>query len=144
VTDDFNAAFGPLADYHRVLGVTGFDDVKGFNFNGFGAELRWRLARRAPNAFGVTLHFEPSVQRVDELTGLRGTRRGSENKLILDRELIPDRLFAAFNLIYELERMRENGSPAWEDGSKVGVAAAATVQIAPKFFLGGEVRYLRL
>jgi hypothetical protein len=143
VTDDFNVAFGPLADYHRVLGVTGLDDVKGLNFNGFGSELRWRLAKRTKDAVGVTLHFEPSVQRVDELTGLRGVRLGSENKLIFDRELIPDRLFAAFNLIYELERMRENGSAEWEDGSKVGVAAAASVQIAPKFFLGSEVRYLR-
>jgi hypothetical protein len=143
VTDDISVALGLFADYHRGLGVTGLDDVKGFNFNGIGTELRWRLARRGPDATGVTLHIEPSVQRVDELTGLRGIKLGSESKLIFDRELIADRLFAAFNLIYEFERVRENGSPDWENRSKIGIAAAASVQIAPKLFVGGEVRYLR-
>jgi hypothetical protein len=66
VTDDLSVAFGLLADYHRVAGVTSLEDVQGFNFNGAGSELRWRLAKRGLNPVGVTLHIEPSVQRYDE------------------------------------------------------------------------------
>lgn len=132
VTNDISAALGLFGDYHRVAGVTGFDDVQGFNFNGIGGEVRWRLLRRGPSPFGLTLHIEPSVQRVDELTGLRGIKYGAENKLILDTELVKERVFAAFNAIYEIERVRESGSADWESGSKIGSAFAATVQVMPK------------
>jgi hypothetical protein len=143
VTGDLSVALGLLTDYHRVTGVTGFDDVRVFDFNGVGGELRWRLARRGPNPVGVTLHLEPSVARYDELTGQRAIKYGAENKLIFDTELVKDRIFAAFNLLYEVERVRERGSLEWENSSKIGIAAAATVQVAPQAFLGAEVRYLR-
>ena len=143
VTDDLSVALGLLTNYHRVAGVTGLEDIHEFNFNGVGSELRWRLAKRGPNPVGVTLHIEPSVQRHDELTGQRATKYGAENKLIFDAEVVKDRIFAAFNLLYEVERVRERGSPDWENSSKLGVTAAATVQVAAQAFLGAEVRYLR-
>jgi hypothetical protein len=143
VTDDLNVSIGLLADYHRVLGVTGFDDIRGLNFNGAGTELRWRLARRGPSLFGVTLHIEPSVQRYDELTGQRASKLGSENKLIVDTELVKDRVFAAFNLLYDFERVRERGSDEVERASNIGVSVAASMQVFPKAFVGAELRYLR-
>jgi hypothetical protein len=143
VTNDLSVSLGLLADYHRIVGVTGLDDVRGLNFNGVGGEVRWRLARRSPNTFGVALLIEPSAQLHDELTGIRATKYGAENKLIFDSEIVKDRVFAALNLIYELERVRERGSPGWEESSRLGIAAAASFQVAPKAFVGGELRYLR-
>ena len=143
VTDDISVALGLFAAYHRIHRVSGFDDVNAFNFNGVGGEVRWRLARRGPGGLGVTLHVEPSVQLVDELTGLRGTKLGAENKLIFDTELVKDRVFAAFNLLYELEHVREDGNPIPENGSKVGVAAALSTRVARNAFVGAELRYLR-
>ena len=143
LTDDISIAAGLFAGYHRVRGVTGFDDTEALYFNGIGGELRWRLIRRTPGAYGITLHLEPAIQTHDELTGLSGIKYGAENKLIVDTELVNDRIFAAFNLLYELEHVRETGATTWESGSKIGIAVAATAKIAPELFLGGEARYLR-
>ncbi|MGH6767883.1 MAG: hypothetical protein ACRECO_02555 [Xanthobacteraceae bacterium] len=143
VADGLSIALGLFGDYHRIAGVTGFDSAQVFDFNGIGGEMRWRLVKREPHAFGVTLHIEPSIQRYDELTGQRAIKYGSENKLIFDTEVVKDRIFAAFNLLHEMERVREHGSADWERSSKVGIAAAATMQIASRAFLGAEIRYLR-
>jgi hypothetical protein len=143
LTDDISVAAGMFAGYHRVRGVTGFDDTEALYFNGIGGELRWRLIRRTPGAFGVTLHLEPAIQTHDELTGLSGVKYGAENKLILDTELVKDRVYAAFNLLHELEHVRETGATTWESGSKIGIAVAATAKVTPELFLGGEARYLR-
>jgi hypothetical protein len=142
VTDRISVAFGAFTSYHRISGVTDLEHLKKYAFNGFGAEVRWRLLDRKTNPVGMTIHVEPSVQTHDELTGQPGTKYGAENKLILDAELIKDRLFAAFNLLYEVERVREHGSDEWEKGSKIGAAIAATYQFVPNVFAGAELRYL--
>ena len=143
LTDNVSAGFGLFAINQRVLGVSGFDDVNTLAFNGVGGELRWRLAKRGPSPVGVTLHFEPSIQTHDELTGLRGTKHGAENKLIFDTELVKDQWFAAFNVIYEVERVRERGATEIERASKFGVGFAVTNQISHHVWLGVETRYLR-
>jgi hypothetical protein len=143
LTDNVSAGVGLFAINQRVIGVTGFDDVNTFAFNGVGGELRWRLLKRGPSPVGVTLHFEPSIQSHDELTGLRGIKYGAENKIIFDTELVKDQWFAAFNVLYEVERVREKGETEWERASKFGVAFAVTHQIAHHVWLGVETRYLR-
>jgi hypothetical protein len=143
ITDNVSAGVGLFAIHQRVSGVAGFDNVDVFSFNGIGGELRWRLLQRGPNPFGMTLHFEPSVQSHDELTGLRGIKYGSENKLIFDTELMKDKWFAAFNVIYEVEYVKERGETEWERASKFGFGLALTHQIAKNVFLGVETRYLR-
>ncbi len=143
ITDHISVSFGLFTDYHRVSGVTGFEDARGYDFNGVGGEVRWRLLERGPSPIGLTLHIEPNAQRYDELTGLRASKLGSENKLIIDAELVPERVFAAFNLLHEVEQVREKGSEETERGSKIGAAVAASVQIAPQTFIGAELRYLR-
>lgn len=143
LTDNISAGIGLFAINQRVRGIAGFDDVSTFSFNGIGGELRWRFLKRGPSPVGVTLHLEPSIQSHDELTGLRGIKYGAENKLIFDTELVKDRLFAAFNVLYEVERVRERGETEWEKASKFGFGAAVTHQVARNVFVGGEMRYLR-
>lgn len=145
VTDSFNAAISLSAARHKIMGVTGFDDVNNsLAFNGFGGEIRWNLVKRtAPGTVGVTVHLEPVVQRYDELSGLRGRKYGSENKLIFDTEILPDRLFAGFNIQYEVERVLERGETEWERGSKLGFAFALTGRIAPNVYLGFNAQYQR-
>ena len=143
LTDNVSAGVGLFAINQRVLGVSGFDDVSTLAFNGVGGELRWRLAKRGPSPVGVTLHFEPSIQTHDELTGLRAIKYGAENKLIFDTELVKDQWFAAFNVIYEVERVRERGLTEIERASKFGFGFAVTNQIVHQVWLGMETRYLR-
>lgn len=145
VTDSLNAALSLSAARHKISGVTGFDNVSNdLAFNGFGGEIRWNLVKRAmPGTVGITLHLEPVVQRYDELSGLRGRKYGSENKLIFDTELVKDRLFAGFNLQYEVERVLERGETEWERGSKLGFAFGLTGRVAPDLYLGFNVQYQR-
>lgn len=144
VTDSFNAAISVSAARHKINGVTGFDDVNNnLAFNGFGGEFRWNLMNRQIYPVGVTLHLEPVIQRYDELSGLRGRKYGAENKLIFDTELAKDKWFAAFNVLYEVERVLEQGETEWERGSKLGFALATTVRVAEKFYLGFNAQYMR-
>jgi hypothetical protein len=63
--------------------------------------------------------------------------------LAFDRELVPDRIIAAFNLIYEPEWTRLVGSGVMERESTAGAAVGIMAQLRPGFLLGGEARYLR-
>jgi hypothetical protein len=143
LTDRVSVGLGLFAINQRISAVTGFDNVSTFAFNGIGGEVRWNLVKRGPSPVGMTLHFEPSWQTHDELSGLRGTKYGAENKLIFDTELMKDRWFAAFNVIYEVERVEERGAADIERASKFGFGFAVTNQVMHNVFLGVETRYLR-
>lgn len=148
ITNDFSASLALLGDHHRIKEKPAYagtvENVKSrYLFNGFGGEIRYRLMDRQKAPFGLTLHLEPSIARSDELSGLKGIKYGTENKIILDREVIADKLFVAFNLLQELEVVKEKGATTWERSSKVGASVAATYQIMPNVFLGAEARYLR-
>ena len=144
VTDDFSFSMSALGDCHRIRDVPEFDDVRRrCAFNGIGGEVRWRFLNRNTSPFGLTLHLEPSFARFDEESGHVGRKLGSENKLIFDKELVPDTLFGAVNLLYEPERMRERFAFSTERGANAGVAGALALRVSPIAFVGGEVRYLR-
>jgi hypothetical protein len=143
LTDRVSVGVGLFAIRQRINGVTDFDDVNTLAFNGVGGEIRWNLLKRGLSPVGVTLHFEPSLQTHDELSGLRGIKHGAENKLIFDTELVKDKWFSAFNVIYEVERVKERGADEIERASKFGFGFAVTNQIAHQVFLGVETRYLR-
>jgi hypothetical protein len=144
VTDTLNAALSLSAVRHRIDGVAGFDDVNNaLAFNGIGGEIRWNLLRRGVSPVGVTLHLEPVIQRHDESTGLRGRKYGAENKLIFDTELAKDRWFAAFNVLYEVERVLEAGETEWERASKLGFALATSFRVMENLYLGVNAQYLR-
>src|SRR5215207_182991 len=144
-TNDLSLSFSLLGDYHRLRNVPDFEDVSGrYAANGVGAEVRWRFLDRKTAPFGLTLHLEPSVARIDEVSGQAGRKLGSENKLIFDRELIPNTLFGAINLLYDVERMKErHNNFVAERAANAGVGAALTFRVTDDLFLGGEARYLR-
>lgn len=144
-TNDVSFSVAALGDYHRLRNIPGFEDVPGrYAFNGIGGELRWRLLDRKAAPFGLTLHLEPSVARIDEVSGQAGRKIGSENKLILDRELIPDTLFGAINVLYDVERMRErHANFVAERAANAGLGAALSHRVTENLFLGAEARYLR-
>lgn len=144
-TDDLGLSFSLLGDYHHVRSVPGLDDIGGrYAFNGFGAEARWRLLDRKTSPFGLTLQVEPSVSRIDEGSGQAGRKLGSENKLILDRELVPGTLFGAVNLLYDVGRMKERSEGfVAEREANAGVGLALAYRVADDLFLGAEARYLR-
>jgi hypothetical protein len=68
---------------------------------------------------------------------------GAEIQLLADRELQPDRLVGAINLLFANDRTHLIASDGIEHESLVGGGAALAAQIMPGLSLGGEARYLR-
>lgn len=144
VTGELDFAFGFLGDFRRIRAVPGLEEVpQRAAFSGASVEMRLRFLRRDEAGIGVTLLVEPSVSRYDELTGIRASRIGSENALLIDTEFVPTTLFGAVNVIYDIERTRERGALTTERGSTAGIGGALTYRVLPNLFLGGEARYLR-
>ncbi len=70
-------------------------------------------------------------------------RHGVDLTLAADKELVPNRIVGAFNLLYTPEVSRSRIDGTWSRESTVGVATALMVQIRPSIFVGADARYLR-
>jgi hypothetical protein len=125
-----------------VNNVDGMADAHGFNFSGLSAELRYLVVGRGPGSpFGFTLVAEPEWARIDDggqpITDLNITFRA-----IADTELIPNRLYAAVNVLYNPDYAQSPGE-AWERSSEYGITGGLAYRVAPKVTLGGEAEYYR-
>jgi hypothetical protein len=129
--------------YHEVQGVNGFANFTGVNFGGLSTNFRYNVIGRGPGApIGLTITVEPEWSRVDD-GGKVFTDFQATSKILADTELVPDRLFAAFNAIYHPEIFRDFGSPNWMRAATVGVTTALAYRIVPNVVLGGELEYFR-
>ena len=133
---DFRFEIGaPIACYN-MSGVTGLDDRNQAFFNGVSTEFRYRLFDRDHAPFGLTLGAEPHWARTDEITGERVENYGGELSVALDKELVKDRIFAAFNAVYDREISRAQG--AWVRESMLAFSVAMTTQISSGVFVGAK------
>ena len=140
---DFSIEPGIGVAYHNIAGVPGLDDRRQLAFESFGFETRYRLLDREHAPFGLTLGADPRWARIDDISGERIDSYGSGFLLIVDKELVANRLFAAFNLLYDLEATRSSLTGLWEHQSSFGVTSALAVQVRPGVLIGAEARYLR-
>ena len=129
--------------YHDVAGVPGLDDRRHLAFQGLSVELSYRLLDRQKAPFGLTLNVVPQWNRIDEVTGARVEQYGADMSILIDRELVADRLYGAFNLLYDPATTRARATGTWERDATAGFAAALTARVAANVFLGVETRYLR-
>lgn len=132
---------GPTISYYNINGVPGFTDRNVGAVNGFGGAFRSLLIDRNPSPFAVTLSIEPEWHSRDETSGLSVSNFGLETKLETDTELIKNRLFLAFNVLYEPEGT--NTFPGWTNKSTFGASAALAFQIIPNVVVGADLWYLR-
>jgi len=106
-------------------------------------DTRFRLLDRAQAPFGLILSVSPHWGLVDETSGVRTNHHGTEVQLLADREIKPDRLVGAINLLFANDRARLLASDGIQHESLVGAGAALAARIMPGLWLGGETRYLR-
>lgn len=129
--------------FHQIQGVDGFANFTGVNFGGLSTDIRYNVIGRGPGApIGLTFTVEPEWSRVDD-GGKVYTDFGATAKMLADTELVPDRLYAAFNAIYAPEVSRDFGSPDWMRAATLGLTAGLSYRIDPKVTLGGEIEYYR-
>jgi hypothetical protein len=91
----------------------------------------------------LAFSIEPQWMRNDVSTGERTLTFGAEFKLKADTELIADRLFLGFNLLYEIEAARPVSTGLWDRESTFGTSAALVYRPLPNLILGGEADYFR-
>jgi hypothetical protein len=138
---NFRIEVGSTFASQKISGVPGLDDQRRLSWQGASVDLRYRFLDREVAPFGLTFATEIHAHRVDETTAEGVRSFGTEFRLAFDRELVPNRVIAAFNLIYEPEWTRLVGSSAMD--SAAGVALGVLAQVRPGFLLGGEARYSR-
>lgn len=140
---NFRLEVGSTFASHLISGVPGLDDQRRLSWQGGSIDLRYRFLDRETAPFGVTFATEAHAHRVEETTAEAVRSFGTEFRLAFDRELVPNRVVAAFNLIYEPEWTRLIGTGAMERESTAGTALGVMAQLHPGILLGGEARYLR-
>ena len=135
--------FGALGSTHNIRGVTDLDDRNQVAFTGGFAEFRYlAIERTSNNPLSVTLAFEPNVRLIDETSGDRVHNYEFETTVNADLELMRNRLFAGFNLLYEPE-VTQTASGDTQREATFGGSAALSLRIASNIVVGGEVWYLR-
>lgn len=131
--DGFSIELGATGNSFSIRNVPGLDNRSFTGFGSLSAEFKWQLLKRDPSPFGLTLLAEPSFGFLDESTGERGRSQGLETRLLLDTALIPDTLFAGFNVIYEAEKFRPRGVKLFSsEGDELDVPLAPCVARPPK------------
>jgi hypothetical protein len=135
--------FGALGSNHNIHGVTGLDDRNQVAATGAFAELRYlAIERTSSNPLSVTLGVEPTVRLTDETSGMRVRNYEFETIVNADLELMKNRLFAGFNLLYEPEVTSTPMGDVQREAT-AGISGALSLRIASNVVVGGEVWYLR-
>jgi len=141
--NNFRIEVGSSFASYDINGVAGFEDRRQLDWQGVSLDLRYKLLDRNAAPFGLTFALETHADRIDDMTAAPARKYSTELTLALDRELIPNRVVAAFNLFYEPEWTHLFGMGTAQQESTAGGAVAVMAQIRPGFLIGGEVRYLR-
>ena len=135
--------FGALGATHNIRGVTDLDDRNQVAFAGGFAEFRYlAIERTSNNPLSVTVAFEPNVRLIDETSGEHVHNYEFETTINADLELMKNRLYAGFNLLYEPEVTLTATDETLREAT-FGGSAALAVRLAPNLLIGGEVWYLR-
>ncbi len=135
--------FGALGSTHNIGAVTDLDGRNQAAFTGGFAEFRYlAIERTSSNPLSVTVAFEPNVRLIDETSGERVHNYEFETTVNADIELMKNRLYAGFNLLYEPE-VTQTLIGDTEREATFGGSAALSVRLMSNVVLGGEVWYLR-
>jgi hypothetical protein len=135
--------FTGMVNSYDISGVSGFTDQRYTAFGGLSADIRYRLLDRASAPFGFAVGAEPHWNRSDDVTGAPVSQYGVDFVAAADWEVIPDRIVAAFNLLYQPDTTRLKLTGTWSQESIAGVAMGLMAQVRSGIFVGGEARYLR-
>ena len=135
---------GPTISYYNIRSAPGLNDRNAGVLNGVSATIRSLLIERGQSPFEVTLSVEPEWQNFDETSGETVSNYALETKIEADTELIKNRLFYAFNILYEPEGTITGINPtAWVPESTLGVSSALAYQVIPNVVIGADLWYLR-
>jgi hypothetical protein len=141
--ENFRLEFAAVAASYDIGAVPGFDDLKQAGVQGGSVDVRYRFLDRKTAAFGLAIDAETHADRMDETSGEHVRAYGTDFTLAFDRELVPDKLIAGLNLLYQPEWTNFLSTNRTEQQAIVGVAWSLMAQVQPGLLIGGEAQYLR-
>lgn len=142
-TNEFQIEAGPTVSYYNIHGVPGLDDRSAAVLNGFEADFRYAILPRGSWPFALTASVEPEFHSRDETSGDKVRNVGLESRLEADTELVKNRVYLGFNLLYEPETTRAAAGGPWESESTVGGSSALGFRVIPNVVVGADLWYLR-
>ena len=135
---------GPTISYYDIRGVPGLNDRNAGVLNGISATIRSLLIEHGQWPFELTLSVEPEWHNFDETNGETVSNYVLETKIEADAELMKNRLFYAFNILYEPEGTITGAkATVWDPESIFGVSSALAFQVIPNVVIGADLWYLR-
>ena len=140
---NFRIEVGSSFSYYNISGVPGLEDRNQLDWQGVSLDLRYKFLDRRTAPIGLTLALESHARQIDDLSGAPSRNYATELTLAFERDLVEDRIVAAFNLFYEPESTHFFGKALAEQESTAGAALAVMAQLRPGFLIGGEARYFR-
>jgi hypothetical protein len=140
---NFRTEYSATFVAHDITGVGGLDNRRQLAVGGLSADFRYQFLDRANAPFGFALGAEPHWSRIEDVSGSPVREYGADLVAAFDKEIVPNRIVAAFNLLYQPEVSRSKTTGTWSQELTSGIAAAAMAQISPGIFFGLEGRYLR-
>ncbi|QIJ78101.1 hypothetical protein GU700_00345 [Methylobacterium sp. NI91] len=144
LTDNFSIEPGLWFDARDSRNVAGVSDKSFGTFNGGSLELKYQFFKRTDEQpFSVALQAEPQYARITPIEGQGADVFSVETRLIADARLVPDRLWAGINLIYDPQVSRLKGSGEVDRSSTLSVSGTLMTKVADNLFLGPEARYMR-
>src|SRR5262249_26458978 len=130
----FRVSAAATVSRYDITGVNGFDDRRQTSLQGFSIDARFRLLDRERAPIGLTIGIIPHWGLKDDVSGAPADQFSTEFLLIVDRELMPDRLFGAINVGYGQERTRLRVSDETAHDSALGASAAIAAQLVAGVF----------
>jgi hypothetical protein len=130
---NFRLSLGSYLTHHHIAGVPGLDDRRSGRFDGVSVGLKYQLLDRAQAPFGLAIEAEPQWRRVDGASGTPIDEFGGQYWLMVDKELVPNRVLGVLNVVYEPEASRSRITGAWSHESTIRFAGAILAEAVPNF-----------
>ncbi|HEY8991886.1 MAG TPA: DUF6662 family protein [Luteolibacter sp.] len=115
-------------------------DGEGMNFQGLRNSWKYLFYTPAKNDFGLGVYFEPIWARTNTSDGGREDKLALENKVLLQKNFLDDKLVWATNLVGEFEWERDPGNP-WERKLEIEASTGLAYRICDKATVGIEALY---
>jgi len=142
ISADFQYAIGVMGAHPTIYGVEDIPNRHNMSLRGVLGEARYILLRRTDKfPIGLSLHIEPKWGHVSNVTGWPETLLESDNRLCIDSELLPGKLYAAINLMYTPQVFREITESKWIHSSYYGAMGGLTYFVTPRVGLGGGFQF---
>lgn len=125
----------------QTSGVTGLAPLAQANISGLSSEPKFVMLRQgATSPIDLSFALEPEWDRIDTVSGQNANNFSLTMRLMIDRELVAERLYGAANLFYAPEQDHETGAPVARF-AEFGASGALVWRFAGQMSLGGELQY---